>query len=64
MELWVSDGSSAGTKMVKDIKGGSGSGLATPDGIDGGSLLVVGNTAERVLHHGDGDVLVVAPRRI
>lgn len=25
--------------------------------------LVVGNTAERVLHHGSGDVLVLAPRR-
>jgi universal stress protein E len=26
--------------------------------------LVVGNTAERVLHHGGGDVLVVAPPRV
>ena len=28
------------------------------------SDLVVGNTAERVLHHGSGDVLVVAPPRL
>ena len=26
--------------------------------------LVLGNTAERVLHYGDGDVLVVAPPRV
>jgi nucleotide-binding universal stress UspA family protein len=26
--------------------------------------LVLGNTAERVLHYGDGDVLVVSPPRI
>jgi universal stress protein E len=26
--------------------------------------LVVGNTAERVLHHGTGDVLIVTPARV
>ncbi|CAK6700728.1 ELWxxDGT repeat protein [Synechococcus sp. CBW1107] len=56
VELWVSDGTDAGTTRVKDIRAGTASGL----GISTSYLTAVGNTLFFVANDGSGDDLWIS----